>query len=934
MGCKAAVQALQKADFLKAKVTQKCDLLNDSEAWTNQQQLQTIYHQVLVLDLEYALDKKVEQELWTVGFKNHITALQDQVRDKKNPHRSESQALLSWCLEAASGFYLTLLQELCMAFDLDLPFRKKLNVYSQTKSWSCVEQLNPPQTSSCIYICQYCLVHLGDIARYRNQRKQAESFYKHAILLSPTSGQPYNQLGLLQTSQGDKLAAIFYYVRGIAVKNPFPATATNLANTLSLAIDKDEAITEVQTKLTVNEFIRMFIRVHGLLYSSTDLDQADFGVKSLNATLTPLVATQSFTEHKLIQITTINLYALKHTVGAGTLKTEELTADEIHVRKLVLDLLAGSLSAFLLPVYTLSQDSTLLDYYALPAIKLISYWLQDEPEVLKEMVFQSRLQIWPGLCKLLNNLQSYIKSFDYSSSVKTPLTEDRELQGFLPLVKAFRGLDFKLDEFEENVETEKFIRTRRLIDFGIWLTTYDVNNTKLIVVKINENQDTVFEPGCVQPDPTIKLLEEMKSFNVIETLQSEKIKVPEKRGGILKPQGSLEKSRKEQEAALKDSTSKISSNIGVNLVTKAESAKLKRVSQNVALQSIFKKMEENKQVKFDMGSIEKEKPIKLETKVTPPKPLQNPTSSYSNSLFQSNSSLFSQTPKLPIGNEVHPDYYKSTFQNFANVPFDRTSLQNTQFTKNEMPPNVTDLNQLSRNINFSLHPMQLYNSPPPLAPLPNVNQNFPGNNPVQRPHMNQQLPPLPYQNLNQFSQSQEFNAWKHEERPTSNWWPSSNSLTNNYPQRDFQISYPFSNTTPYMNNTMDFNQQPPQSSNMLNRPWGSTTSNIGSSQGMVGFDPSNQGLSLRQTMLKETRNLMPMDNLNENQEKAMQVPSTAQGYSLFNNSWAPSIPGQFRNNESSSDGLIQNLRQQSLFSRQAPLQQLLERQNQLKKGDS
>lgn len=73
----------RKADDLKLKVTKKCDLLNDSEAWTHQQQLQTIYHQVLVLDLEYALDKKVEQELWTLGFKNHISALQEQARDRK-----------------------------------------------------------------------------------------------------------------------------------------------------------------------------------------------------------------------------------------------------------------------------------------------------------------------------------------------------------------------------------------------------------------------------------------------------------------------------------------------------------------------------------------------------------------------------------------------------------------------------------------------------------------------------------------------------------------------------------------------------------------------------------------------------------------------------------------------------------------------------------
>lgn len=94
----------------------------------------------------------------------------------QNHNRADCQALLTWALESASGFYITLLQELCNTFDIDLPFRKRPSAYGQTIQPS--ELVDLPQTSSCIYICQYCLVHLGDIARYRNQRKQAESFYK------------------------------------------------------------------------------------------------------------------------------------------------------------------------------------------------------------------------------------------------------------------------------------------------------------------------------------------------------------------------------------------------------------------------------------------------------------------------------------------------------------------------------------------------------------------------------------------------------------------------------------------------------------------------------------------------------------------------------------------------------------------------------------
>lgn len=73
----------READDLKNKTSKKCDWLNNVEIWSNQQKLQTIYYQVLILDLEYALDKKVEQDLWNIGFKYHISSLQEQTRDKK-----------------------------------------------------------------------------------------------------------------------------------------------------------------------------------------------------------------------------------------------------------------------------------------------------------------------------------------------------------------------------------------------------------------------------------------------------------------------------------------------------------------------------------------------------------------------------------------------------------------------------------------------------------------------------------------------------------------------------------------------------------------------------------------------------------------------------------------------------------------------------------
>ncbi|MEQ2169890.1 Protein smg7, partial [Goodea atripinnis] len=186
--------------------------LGATEVWTSRQALQDLYQKMLVTDLEYALDKKVEQDLWNHAFKNQITTLQSQAKNRANPNRSEVQANLSLFLEAASGFYT---QELCTVFNVDLPCRVKssqLGIISNKQSSGSA--IVTPQPSSCSYICQHCLVHLGDI------------------------GQPYNQLAILASSKGDHLTTIFYYCRSIAVKFPFPAASTNLQKALSKALER------------------------------------------------------------------------------------------------------------------------------------------------------------------------------------------------------------------------------------------------------------------------------------------------------------------------------------------------------------------------------------------------------------------------------------------------------------------------------------------------------------------------------------------------------------------------------------------------------------------------------------------------------------------------------------------------------------------------
>lgn len=64
---------------------------------------------------------------------------------------------------------------------------------------------------------------------------------------------------------------------------------------------------------------------------------------------------------------TINIFALERIMGLEGLKEHEMTSSEIEIVNLVTHLLAGSLNAFLLPVYTIKDREPLLEYFAMPA---------------------------------------------------------------------------------------------------------------------------------------------------------------------------------------------------------------------------------------------------------------------------------------------------------------------------------------------------------------------------------------------------------------------------------------------------------------------------------------------------------------------------------------------------------------------------------------
>uniref|UniRef100_A0A8C2CDI0 Nonsense-mediated mRNA decay factor n=1 Tax=Cyprinus carpio TaxID=7962 RepID=A0A8C2CDI0_CYPCA len=443
--------------------------LGAAEVWTSRQALQDLYQKMLVTDLEYALDKKVEQDLWNHAFKNQITTLQSQAKNRANPNRSEVQANLSLFLEAASGFYTQLLQELCTVFNVDLPCRVKssqLGIISNKQS--STSAIVKPQPSSCSYICQHCLVHLGDIARYRNQTTQ----------LVPSNGQPYNQLAILASSKGDHLTTIFYYCRSIAVKFPFPAASTNLQKALSKALESRD---EVKTKWSVSDFIKAFIKFHGHVYLCKSLDKLNTLREKLEEQFQRLILQKAFSSQPLVHITVINLFELHHLRDFNNEADEHnYSSDEQISWFQLLGLFMSFLGVMLSRALLNKNREEIMGECPLPAIKVSLDWLRLRPSVFNESAMDKRQYIWPWLVSILNSFQPKEEDVSNVSGSEHCIT------CFLLIFNDFRMLDFSKGHQGIVIGKESLLihaRHQRLISLGKWVAD---NQPQLIQCRISD----------------------------------------------------------------------------------------------------------------------------------------------------------------------------------------------------------------------------------------------------------------------------------------------------------------------------------------------------------------------------------------------------------------------------------------------------------------
>lgn len=472
---------MQQCQELKDRI-----IIDDNINWEVRHQLQQILERTLLTDLDYGLSKQSEQMLWNSCFKSCIDFYQTKLRQRKT---EEDVAFLSMFLNSSIGFFAQFLSKLCRFYQFNLTNCHKSDAYLGILNghWNKSRRASKSNTR---YIAQFCLIHLGDIARYQKRLNEAESFYLNACRVSPTNGHPFNQLAILETSRSKNLSAIYLYTRSLYVENPFTLASTNLDKFCSMVDLK------LQTQSYIEKFFKFIAVIH--LMTPDDLIATENElIKQICSDLKSAILTESLSSHDVMHIFIITIgcvWKINSSKDSNSLNEESVnlesnvigfSTDEKRCLKLLIEFLQNFFVAVL-------QAASVDGENLFNVIKLTSDWFKNYYHLLKFNGFcGEKSQLFLVLCKFLNYVQTLEINVDESETLNEfILPEDQEMIGFLPLEATFQGsTNYDSTVVSPNANITAILRRRKFLDFGHFIVNLVKDNDLISVKTVQLNGD-------------------------------------------------------------------------------------------------------------------------------------------------------------------------------------------------------------------------------------------------------------------------------------------------------------------------------------------------------------------------------------------------------------------------------------------------------------
>ncbi|KAL2969302.1 hypothetical protein AAZX31_15G073100 [Glycine max] len=397
--------------------------------------------------------------------------------------------------------------------------------------------VEPDVMQKCQYLCHRCLVCMGDLARYKQQCENpdtknhnwsvAATHYLEATRIWPDSGNPQNQLAVLATYIGDEFLALYHCVRSLAVKEPFPDAWNNLI--LLFEKNRSSPLEYVSSKICLdflkpfrrigeetkaqweddssncnkfegksNHFAKLWslvVRTISFLFISSSLEEFSIALASTigeldktmeleDAELKTMLESYSQMDlarrgpFRAIQVVSVLIFSLTNLIDRLR-KDESENKNDGQLMQLALTAAFSLMGRF---IERCLKASSLIHCPLLPSVLVFVEWCSSIHEVCatdqKSTIAIS--YFFDVFVALLNQLKDDKKETEKHLH-RTPLWEDYELRGFVPIACSHLSLDFcgnweHTDNFESGIE----LRTERIREVAMKIASSSNNWQKWI----------------------------------------------------------------------------------------------------------------------------------------------------------------------------------------------------------------------------------------------------------------------------------------------------------------------------------------------------------------------------------------------------------------------------------------------------------------------
>ncbi|KAL2341881.1 hypothetical protein Fmac_009821 [Flemingia macrophylla] len=533
-----------------------------SDAQDLYRKVRSSYERFILSDHMLSELQDFEYSLWMLHYK-HIDEFRKIIKknsgnvDSKNsgmPQKHVVQRdnnnyskLFNIFLTEAIEFYQTLIVKIRKHYGVPI------EALFYRKGW-ITTSVEPDVMQKCQYLCHRCLVCMGDLARYKQQCENpdtqnhnwsvAATHYLEATRIWPDSGTPQNRLAVLARYIDDEFLALYHCVRSLAVKEPFPDAWNNLIlvfeknrssplqymsstvcldflnpfrkfeETKALGIDDSSSCNKFEGKN--NHFTKLWsliVRTMSFLFITSSLEEFSIALTSTIGELDKMMELEdielktmleSYSQMGLarrgpflaIQVVSILIFSVTNLID----KLEKKEPEDKNVKQLMQLALTAAFSLMGRFIERCLKASSLYHCPLLPSVLVFVEWCSgfDEVCATDQNCTRAISYFFDVFVELLNQLNDDRKEEKHID--RTPLWEDYELRGFVPIACSHQSLYFcgnweHIDNFESGIELRaERIReaatkiTSRSNDWQKWITCDKLGN-KFHVVRSDKNPE-------------------------------------------------------------------------------------------------------------------------------------------------------------------------------------------------------------------------------------------------------------------------------------------------------------------------------------------------------------------------------------------------------------------------------------------------------------